>query len=75
MSLHLDKLKKQFDDIYSRRIITDSEEEWLRIKHSRLGGTDKAIIAGISTWTTPVGLFYEKIEEFKYEDKPFNITI
>ena len=75
MSSHLNNLHKQFEDIYATRIITNSEEEWLRIKHSGLGGTDKAIIAGISTWTTPVGLFYEKIEKFKYEDRPFNITM
>ena len=75
MSLHLDKLNEQFDTIYANRIITASEEEWLHIKHKGLGGTDKAIIAGISSWTTPVGLFYEKIEEFKYEDRKFNITM
>ena len=75
MSSHLDKLNVQFDTIYANRIITTSEEEWLRIKHKGLGGTDKAIIAGISSWTTPVGLFYEKIEEFKYEDRKFNMTM
>ena len=46
MSSHLDKLHLQFDTIYANRIITNTEEEWLHIKHSGLGGTDKAIIAG-----------------------------
>lgn len=75
MSSHLNSLYEQLHRIKANRIITKSEEGWLRIKHTGLGGTDKAIIAGISTWTTPVGLFYEKIEEFKYEDRPFNITM
>ena len=69
------QLNERFDEIYNRRIVVADDTEWLRLKHAGLGGTDKAILAGISKWNTPVGLFYEKIAEFENKPQAWNITM
>lgn len=40
----------------------DSKEEWLSERRKLISGTDSAVLHGYNSWTTPVELYYEKIE-------------
>ena len=75
MKQHVWDLTNKFTNVMANRIQVTDDEDWLRRKHKTLGGTDKAILAGISKWNTPVGLFYEKTNEFKMDEDKWNITM
>ena len=51
-----------------------SEEEWLKLRHDGIGGSDAAAVMGISKYKSPLKVYKEKLG-FVHEDQSDNIFI
>ena len=45
-----------------------SRPEWLKLRQQGLGGSDAAAALGLSPWTSPVALWYSKVDPIKDDD-------
>ncbi len=44
-----------------------SRTEWHALRRQGIGGSDVAVIAGLNPWKSPVGLYFEKLGEYREE--------
>lgn len=61
--------------IMTAKAMQDDEQAWLELRNKYIGGSDAAVVAGISKWKSPYQLWREKTHQAEPEDLSNNMRV